>query len=318
MSAPPTGRRPIDRPAAWTALLTPAAGRGRARTRLPRVADALGAIDVDVEIVVTASAADLATRAADAFARGRGVVACGGDGTVCTLAGLAAEAHGVLAIVASGSGNDFARHLGIPDDIPAAVGLLPAGPGAGEMITVDLGRVTTADGTTAWFTTVANTGFDAAANRWANTVTSVSGTPLYVAAALRTLGTYQPRGFRVVVDGEAHELAAWLVAVGNTRTYASGMAITPDASVRDGALDVCVVGAVSRWEFLATFPKVFSGGHVTHPQVHTWRGHEVVVECADEPMDLWASGERLGPLPATITPVAGALRVVVPRGATVI
>jgi len=314
-------------PPAWTALCNPAAGRGRARTRLPRVVDAFGVVrdgrGLDVEVVVTASADDLEARARDAFARGRGVVACGGDGTVCALAGVAAEAEGVLALVPVGSGNDFARHLGIPrDDVDDAVALLA---GAGDVTRVDLGRATTADGATRWFTTVANTGFDAEANRWANTIDTISGTPLYVAATLRTLAVYRPQRFRITVDDHTEAVAAWLVAVGNTRTYASGMAITPGASLRDGALDVCVVGPVSRTDFLTTFPKVFSGEHVDHPQVHTWRGERVVIERAHDAstngdalgLELWASGEYLGPLPAALTPAPGALRVVVPRGTTV-
>jgi diacylglycerol kinase (ATP) len=319
-----------EMPGGWTALLNPAAGRGRARTRLPRVAESLGAArdarGLDVDIVVTASAADLEARAARAFAAGRGVVACGGDGTVGALAGVAAKHDGVLAVVPVGSGNDFARHLGIPrDDVDAAVALLLETPGGGsppgEIVRVDLGRATVADGTTAWFTTVANAGFDAEANRWANGVESVSGTPLYVAATLRTLARYRPQPFRITVDGVVHTLDAWLVAIGNTRTYASGMAITPNASVRDGALDVCAVGPVSRREFLTTFPRVFSGTHVEHPEVHTWRAHiEVRVERAGDAAgdttaaELWASGERIGPLPATLVPAAGALRVVLPRG----
>jgi len=328
MSVTPTDLPP-DLPLAWTALCNPAAGRGRARTRLPRVVEALGAArdgrGLDVEVVVTASAEDLVARAHDAFARGRGVVACGGDGTVSALAGVAAEEQGVLALVPVGSGNDFARQLQVPrDDVDAAVALLLDGSlhggGGGEVTRVDLGRATTADGATAWFTTVANAGFDAEANRWANTVARVSGTPLYVAATLRTLATYRPRRFRITVDSRTERVDAWLVAVGNTRTYASGMAITPGASLRDGALDVCVVGPVSRTEFLTTFPKVFSGEHVEHPQVQTWRGTEVRVEpdgADDTDTDLWASGEYLGPLPATLTPAAGVLRVVVPRGADI-
>jgi len=320
---------PTDLPTSWTALCNPAAGRGRARTRLPRVVEALGAArdgrGLDVEVVVTASAEDLVARAHDAFARGRGVVACGGDGTVSALAGVAAEEQGVLALVPVGSGNDFARQLQVPrDDVDAAVALLldgsQSGVGGGEVTRVDLGRATTADGATAWFTTVANAGFDAEANRWANTVERVSGTPLYVAATLRTLATYRPRRFRITVDGRTERVEAWLVAVGNTRTYASGMAITPGASLRDGALDVCVVGPVSRTEFLTTFPKVFSGEHVEHPQVQTWRGTEIRVEpdgADDTDTDLWASGEYLGPLPATLTPAAGVLSVVVPRGASI-
>ena len=130
----------------------------------------------------------------------------------------------------------------------------------------------TADGATTWFTTVANTGFDAVANAWANTVTWTSGTPLYVLATLRTLAAYSPTPVRVTVDDATTiETEAWLVAVGNTRTYASGMMITPAASVHDGLLDVCVVGPVSRIDFLRTFPSVFSGTHVEHPEVRTAR-----------------------------------------------
>ena len=104
------------------------------------------------------------------------------------------------------------------------------------------------------------------------------------------------------------------VAVGNTRTYASGMMITPAASVHDGLLDVCVVGPVTRADFLRTFPSVFRGTHVDHPQVCTWRAAEVGVAVLDaaKPVDLWASGEHAGPLPARIEPVAGALAVIVP------
>ena len=154
----------------------------------------------------------------------------------------------------------------------------------------------TADGATTWFTTVANTGFDAVANAWANDVTWTSGTPLYVLATLRTLAAYTPTPVRVTVDDTTIETDAWLVAVGNTRTYASGMMITPAASVHDGLLDVCVVGPVSRVEFLRTFPSVFGGTHVDHPEVRVARGTAVTVEALDpsSAVDLWASGEHAG------------------------
>jgi len=298
-------------PERWTAIVNPAAGRGRARARLPRVLDALAAADLDVEIVLSADATDLVTRARDAFARDRAVVACGGDGTVCMLAGVAADEGGVLGIIPLGSGNDFARQLDLPrDDLAAAIDMLRTG----RVLPTDLGRAHTADGASTWFTTVANTGFDAVANAWANDITWTSGTPLYVLAALRTLATYAPTPMRVTVDDTVIETDAWLVAAGNTRTYASGMMITPAASVHDGLLDVCIVGPVSRAEFLRTFPSVFRGTHVEHPQVSTARGMHVVVEALDPTaaVDLWASGEHAGPLPARLEPVPDALAVVVP------
>ena len=92
------------------------------------------------------------------------------------------------------------------------------------------------------------------------------------------------------------------------------MVIAPDASVYDGRLDVCIVGPVSRGDFLRTFPGVFRGTHVRHPLVGTSRGARVDVVAADgdPPLELWASGERVGPLPACVTSRPGALRVVVP------
>jgi diacylglycerol kinase (ATP) len=304
-------RGPTELPGRWTAVINPAAGRGRGRTQLPHIADALALVDADVHIEVSADLDDAARIATAAYDDHRGVVACGGDGLVCQLAGLAAVHDGVLAIVPAGSGNDFARHLGIPRDDPVSAAELLR---TGRVERVDLCRAETADGTSAWSTTVANAGFDAEANRWANTVDWAGGTPLYVLATLRTLASYRPRPVRVRVDDDVLETEAWLVAVGNSRSYAGGMMITPDAALDDGALDVCVVGRVSRADFLRTFPRVFDGTHTRNPRVTMCRGTRVVIEMPEalDGAELWASGERVGPLPARLEAVPRALRVVIP------
>jgi diacylglycerol kinase (ATP) len=296
---------PVD----WTAVINPAAGRDRGRRSVPRIRAALEASPLRVTVHVSTSAADALAIARAARAAGHGLVACGGDGTVRDLAGVCADTDGVLAVVPTGSGNDFARQLGIPrGDLDAAVALVEQG----RERVVDLGRARASDGAWAWFTTAANAGFDAEANRWANTVTWTHGNPLYVLAVLRTLRKYRPSRLQVTVDGHARVMAAWLVAVANTRTYASGMMIAPDAAVDDGRLDVCVVGDVPRAEFLGTFPSVYRGGHVHHPMVTMRRGTKVTIASDDPtgPLELWASGERVGPLPAEVTVVPGALRVV--------
>ncbi|MFI5046237.1 MAG: diacylglycerol/lipid kinase family protein [Acidimicrobiia bacterium] len=309
-----------ERPERWTAVLNPAAGRGRGPARLARVRDALAVSGLDVTTHVSSSMEDLAAMARAAFDRGHGVIACGGDGTAGVVAGLAADHDGVLALVPTGSGNDLARHLALPHhDIAAAVDIVVRG----DVAHVDLGEAETADGSTTWFTTVAGTGFDAEANRWANTQDRLTGTPLYVLAVLRTLRTYVPQPVRLTVDGEVLETEAWLVAVANTRTYAGGMLIAPAASMHDGLLDVCVVGPVSRAGFLRAFPGVFRGTHLRHPLITMQRGRDVTIELGNVPgragdrsvaahlPELWASGERVGALPARLTARPGALRVVV-------
>ena len=307
--------RPTLSPVRWTAIVNPVAGRaatrgGRGRRSPPRSPTA------------TFRSATRTGRRPPRRPRRRAsptARACScaaGTARWPRLAGVAAGSGGTIGIVPTGTGNDFARHLGIDGRRPLeALALLESG----RIASCDLGRVTAADGTTAWFTTVANTGFDADANRWANGVRWASGTTLYVLAMLRTLATYRPAGVEVVVDGRAHDERAWLVAVANSRYYAGGMMIAPGAEVDDGQLDVCLVGPVSRGEFLARFPRVFRGTHTRLETVRTWRGATVELRATSpaEALECWASGERVGPLPATLTAVPAALRVLVPAGAPV-
>jgi diacylglycerol kinase (ATP) len=293
----------------WTAVVNPTAGRGRTRRLLPRLASVLAEHSCDVR--VSADVAEGRRIAREAFAAGRGVLACGGDGTVGELADVAASEHGPLGIVPTGAGNDFARELGVDPRRPLdAVALLATG----RLTDCDLGCARTADGNTHTFTTVANTGLDAEANRWANGVRWATGTPLYVLAMLRTLAVFRPAPVRVRVDSEAWDGRAWLVAVGNSRYYANGMMITPDARLDDGALDVCVIGDAPVRELLRRFPRVFRGTHTSVPQVSMYRGTVVELEAGDgaPPMELWACGERVGLLPARLDAVPGALRVLRP------
>jgi diacylglycerol kinase (ATP) len=288
----------------WTAIVNPAAGRGRTQKLLPELERAARAAGVTLHVSPEPGApAKLARAAAD---DGHDLVACGGDGLVTEVAGVAADTGMRLALVPTGAGNDFARGLGYDPRNPVRAFDAIA---EGRDRVVDLGRVNGR-----WYTCVTASGFDAEANRWANTVRRLSGTTLYVAAVLRTLAVYKPHRFRVTVDGEALETNAWLVAVGNGPAYAGGMHITPAARLDDGLLDVTVIHAMSRPEFLFNFPKVFKGTHVDLAKVTTLRGKVVDLESLDAsiPMQVYADGELVGPLPATIEAVPDALTVRIP------
>jgi diacylglycerol kinase (ATP) len=284
-------------------IVNPAAGRGRTRKMLDEITRAAKAAGAEVEVSPEPGAPELlAKEAADS---GNDLVACGGDGVVTEVAGVAADTGRRLAIVPTGAGNDFARTLGY--DLKQPLRAFDAFAGGTDQ-TVDLGRVNGR-----WYTCVTASGFDAEANRWANTVTRLSGTSLYVAATLRTLAVFRPYPFRLTVDGTAREVSAWLLAVGNGPTYAGGMRITPAADLHDGLLDVTVIGALSKADFLWSFPRVFKGTHVKHPKVQTFRGEHIeIASLVDTPMDVYADGERVGPLPAMMDAVRDALTVRVP------
>jgi diacylglycerol kinase (ATP) len=288
----------------WTMVVNPAAGRGRTRKLMAQLEAAARA--AQVEVAVSPQPGAPTKLAHEAAAAGHDLVACGGDGLVAEVAGVAADTGRRLAVVPTGAGNDFARVLGYDTKKPLdAFGALANG----RDRVVDLGRVNGR-----WYTCVTASGFDAEANRWANTVQRLSGTTLYVAAVLHTLAVYTPHRFRLTVDGEAHEFRAWLVAVGNGPAYAGGMNITPNARLDDGLLDVTVVGDLSRPDFLVNFPKVFKGTHLAHKKAHTFRGATVELESLDPsiPMEVYADGERVGPLPGRMEAVREALTARVP------
>jgi len=271
---------------------------------LPELEQTAAAAGVELHVSPEPGAPTKLARAA--VDQGHDLVACGGDGLVAEVAGVAADTGRRVAIVPTGAGNDFARELGYDPKRPLrAFAALEHG----RDRVVDLGRVNGR-----WYTCVTASGFDAEANRWANTVRRLSGTTLYVSAVLRTLAVYKPHRFRVTVGDETIETRAWLVAVGNGPAYAGGMHVTPNAQLDDGLLDVTIVGAMSRAAFLWNFPKVFKGTHVSVPTVTTMRGAHVHLESLDAsvPMEVYADGERVGPLPGTMEAVRDALTVRVP------
>lgn len=287
-------------------MVNPDAGRRHGARELARLGDALAARAIPVHR--TRSAEEGRAVAREAFARGDAVLAAGGDGTVQVLAQCAAECAGLLGVIPVGAGNDFARAIGLDHKDPlAALRVVDSG----HETRVDLGRVRTADGVTTLYTTVAHSGLDGEVNRWANTVTWLSGTALYAVAAIRTIATYRPTEMQITVDGVEWAGRPWLVAVANTHCYGGGMDIAPGAAVDDALLDVVVVHDVSRARVLQCFPRMIKGTHLTIEGVEHFRG--TTIEIGGPPdQEIYASGERVGRLPATVDVLPAALRVLVP------
>lgn len=242
--------------------------------------------------------------ARDAAGRGETVAAVGGDGTIGLIAGALRGTPGRLAVIPAGRGNDFARVLKIPTD-PAEAARIALD---GVEQEVDVGDV---DGET--FVCIASLGFDSDANRIANEAKHVKGNLVYLYAALRALAGWKHANFRVVVDGQAHELRGWSVAVANSKAYGGGMYIAPDAELDDGELDVVMGAESSKLTFLKDLPKVFKGTHANLSYVHTLRGKKVELS-ADRPFDIYADGDPIGSLPATVSVSPRSLKVLVPAG----
>jgi diacylglycerol kinase (ATP) len=235
------------------------------------------------------------------------VVVVGGDGLVHLGVNLVAGRDAALAVVAAGTGNDFARNLGLPvRDPEAAVALI----GCGKPRVIDAGRAAGSNGDQAWFAGVLGAGFDAVVTDRASRMRWPKGQMRYNLAILRELPVFKPIPYVIDLDGKRIETQAMLVAVANTTSFGGGMKVCPDADVTDGLFDVLVLRGISIPQFLRTFPKVFSGAHVTHEAVEIHRCARVRLEA--EGIRSQADGEPFGQLPLDIEVVPGALRVWAP------
>jgi len=293
-------------------LVNPAARAGRAVRLLSPVLDRLRQTGRPVSVITGESAADALARAREAVARRPGaLVAFGGDGMV-HLAVQAVAGTGVpLGIIPVGTGNDIADALGIPRRSPLAAADVVTG---GQVRAFDAGRIRTAGGEE-WFASVVACGFDSRVNERANRMTRPQSMARYLVAMVQELRAFTPIPFRITIDdGEVIEREAMLVAVANTRSYGAGMRVCPAARPDDGRLDLLILGAVSKAEFLRAFPRVYRGSHVDHPAVTIRRAARVTVEAPD--VVAYADGERMGPLPAVCAVEPAAIRVIVPKEST--
>ena len=286
-------------------LVNPAAAGGKALAAVEPARAELQRLGADFRVVETSSGEHAKHEAKGAAEKGETPVAIGGDGLVGTLAGAIAGSEAELAIVPAGRGNDYARVLGIPTGPAEAARLAHEG----ESKRFDVGDV---DGKS--FVGIASVGFDSDANRIANEAKLVRGNLVYAYAALKALAKWKPAHFEVTIDGERHENTGFTVGVCNSKAYGGGMKAAPQAVLDDGELDVMFCGEMTKWHFLHTFlPKLFKGTHLEEPSITTFKGRTIEVR-ADRPFVMYADGDPLAELPATVRVSPRALRVIVPKG----
>jgi len=284
-------------------LVSPSAGRGRARAATDGVLGALRAGGLSPQVLDATGREDAERLAAKAVASGASaVVAVGGDGTVHAALQAVAGTTTPLAVVPAGTGNDLALALGVPADPVAAAAAAAADLVDGRTTAIDAGR--TAD---RWWSTVLCCGFDSAVSDRANRLRWPRGRRRYDVAILAELARMRSHEVTLVLDGEQTTVPVTLVAVGNTSTYGGALRICPGAQPDDGLFDVTVVRAMTRRQLVSERPRLAAGTHVDHPLVSVHRVRRVELSC--EGVTTWADGEPVAPLPVTAECVPGAVHV---------
>jgi len=290
-------------PSREIALLTnPTAGKGKGEKVRDRAVARLRDAGLGVRSLQGRDASEALDLARQCVADGvDALVVCGGDGMVHLAVQAVAGTGTPLGIVPAGTGNDVARYFDLPRKDPdAAVDRIVAW----QMRTVDLAR-----SGSQYFVTVLAAGFDAVVNERANRMTWPKGQMRYNIATLAELRVFEPLPYTLQLDDRQVQLEAMLVAVGNGPSFGGGLRITEGAVLDDGFLDVVIIKPITKPDLVRTYPKLFKGTHIHHPQYE----HHLVrsVTVAAPGIVSYADGERFGPLPLTVECAPGALTVLV-------
>jgi diacylglycerol kinase (ATP) len=216
------------------------------------------------------------------------IIVIGGDGML--HAAINNVQGNPIGLIPAGTGNDFARALGLSleDPIENIRRVLSA-----DVEEVDLGKIGDE-----YFAAICSTGFDSVVNERANKLKWPTGKMKYNIAMLLELPRFKPRSYEIVIDGKKMQTQAMLIAIANGLSYGGGMKVCPAADIQDGLLDIMILAPVPKLEFIRIFPSVFKGLHVTHPAVSILQGRSIQIKANAV---AYADGERIGELPLDVS-----------------
>jgi len=270
------------------------------------------------------------------------VLLFGGDGTIHRHLSQLVKLGLPVLVVPSGSGNDFARALGlrrVGDSLAAwrcfcarrgnvraiDLGVITPLEGAGESRAADAEDRSASHqsarysvlGTRNYFCSVAGMGLDSEVARRANALPRwLRGHGGYALTLAPTVFRFAPFPMKIFTPNAGGHWTARsdqptiLAAFANTSTYGDGMKIAPRAQMDDGQLDVCVIGGVDPFKLVCMFPTVYFGRHLKIREVEYFRAGRLRVE-TEAPLDIYADGEFVCRTPVEVTVQKYALRVIV-------
>jgi diacylglycerol kinase (ATP) len=287
-----------------TIILNPAAGSGRGRAVLSAIRDAFAHLHPRYEISTGPREEERLAREA-AVQGAQTIVAVGGDGTWGNVA------HGIiesgetprLALIAAGTGNDFAKSAGVPAADPRATAALIH---SGCERRVDLGSV---GGRI--FLNCCGTGFDTAVLARNARMPVLRGPLRYMTAALTELFTYRSELVSLSPWRYQAERDTLLTVFANGAWYGGMFHIAPQASPEDGMLDAIRIGEVRGVQRLALLASAVRGKHIGRPGVEFGRGASFTLSFPAPPLVNTDGEVRLATSSTlTVTVLPGALRLV--------
>lgn len=232
------------------------------------------------------------------------IVVGGGDGTLGAAAALIARSRSTLGVLPLGTGNQFARDLGIAAELDEAVKVIAGG----RVACVDMGQVNENR-----FLTVATIGLSVMiARELTDEAKRRLGKWVYVAAMFRAMVRIRPFEVTLETDGEKRTLTTLQVVIGNGRFHAGPFPLAPDACLNAGRLIVYAIEGASKWHLFRYALSLPGGHHVDLPFVPVIHAGEGQITTGPS-QRIVIDGEIAGKTPIRFKSDPQALQVMVPE-----
>jgi diacylglycerol kinase (ATP) len=219
------------------------------------------------------------------------VVAAGGDGTLNEVVnGLSPDFDKArLGLLPLGTGNDFARSVGVPADLEQAMAILREG----RVRRIDVGRATVG-GKSRCFLNMAVGGFSGVVSEKASDAKERWGPLAYMRGALDALPELQAFETSIVLNGaERLQVGTYNIVISNGRYVAAGIPVAPQAELDDGVFEVMIAPATTLPKLALLVPQVLLGQHLGSDLLLFRRATRIEIE-SDPPMAFNVDGELLG------------------------
>jgi YegS/Rv2252/BmrU family lipid kinase len=285
--------------------VNPAAGRGRGLKIAQEIRETLERFGLSPRSLISSHPGDIYLKVKDAALSGMGrIVVIGGDGSVQEAASGIAGTGAELGIVPAGSGNDFIKSFGIPNDAHRALEVALCG----QVKSIDMGMIGER-----YFVNMVGIGFDALVAAENLRLKYPKGFTGYLYALAKVFFRYKPPHITLESDNLSFEGKILLTSIGNGICCGGGFYLTPDALPDDGKLDICIIKDIPKGEILKDIGKVFRGLHTELDPVIMNRCRKFHIQ-SDVPLPMHADGEVMSPRrkEVSVEVLPDLLKIVVP------
>jgi len=249
-------------------IINPVAG-GKSKAGIPDlIALHIDKNLIEFDITFTNGVGHANELAMQAIGKYQVIVAVGGDGTVNEVASGIVGSDAVLGIIPVGSGNGLSRFLSIPMNVEKAIGNL----NNERVEVIDAAQV---NGN--WFFNMAGMGFDAHISEVFSHQKN-RGFSTYFKSSLQEITSYKPQQYQINIDGKLYEREAFMLSFANSSQYGNNAHVSPNASVQDGLLDVCIIKPFPLYIFPLMGFRMFTKTADKSPYVEIIRGKHIHIK----------------------------------------